>query len=42
VDLNGTDITSSYVSANNYPAQVDGGYYFYIKSEYPWSHFEAQ
>lgn len=38
VNLNGQNITNTYVPASSYPAPVDGGYYLYYRGDVPWSH----
>jgi|GEM_PF-3347737 len=42
VNVNGTDITNTYVQSQNYPAQIDGGYYLYVDSSAPWSQVESR
>lgn len=42
VNLNGVDITNTYLSSQNYPATIDGGYYLYFRSSYSWSHLEVK
>ena len=41
VNLNGQDITNSWLGSSNYPAPVDGGYYLYVQGSFPWSHVEV-
>lgn len=41
VNLNGVDITNTWIGSGNYPAAVDGGYYLYVNSGFSWSHVEV-
>ncbi len=42
VNLNGVNITNTYVGSSNYPTQLDGGYYLYVESDVPWGHAEVR
>jgi hypothetical protein len=42
VDINGNDFTNVYVASDQYPTQVDGGYYVYVKSTVNWGHLEVR
>ncbi len=42
VNLNGLDISNRWIGSGSYPAAVDGGYYLYVRGDYPWSHVEVR
>ncbi|MBN2531963.1 MAG: cellulase family glycosylhydrolase [Spirochaetales bacterium] len=42
LEINGVDVTNTWVSATQLPARMDGVYYIYYKANYSWSHFEAR
>lgn len=40
VNLNGQNAANFWISASNYPAKINGGYYLYLNGSYQWSHVE--
>lgn len=42
LEVNGIDFTNRWVSASNLPAPINGKYYIYYRSLYPWGHFEMK
>ncbi|HLV68089.1 MAG TPA: trypsin-like serine protease [Polyangiaceae bacterium] len=41
VNLNGQNITNTWIGNWSYPAERDGGYYLYLKGQVPWSWAQA-
>jgi hypothetical protein len=42
LEINGVDMKNRWVPASQFPAPINGKYYIYYKSLYPWGHFEAK
>jgi hypothetical protein len=42
VDLNGIDITNTFVTSKSFPAPIDGGYCLCFQGNYFWSHIEVR
>jgi regulation of enolase protein 1 (concanavalin A-like superfamily) len=42
LNINGTNLTNTYVSAGSLPAKINGNYYIYYESSVDWGHFEAR